>query len=866
MKKVKLLLALLAFLIIVPTGIAMAKNATLINLITGDRKPVKINSEDAQKLFADDYILETSYGYVENDDDMLGFSVISDYYVYLSQSMSATQTTVPVTSMETTDGHTITMADLGEKVFLTIDADDEDYKEIVMCESISGTSWGDCSRGLSFYGTSTAAVTANQKTHNSGAIVVMSNVHQIFEEFMDKDSDETIGGNKTFTGTIDFDNLPTSTTTAPTSNSELTNKKYVDDTITAGAPDGTESVKGINELATQAEMAAGTAQGSTATNLVLQSQYASSTPDGITVPITESDGDLNAGFISQDSNYTWSGNNTFSGDDTFSGDTEINNLTIDGSQSVANKIVKQYIAGETIAERDICMLKDITEEYDTGTNDKNIANVSAVTYVSQGFQIPTDTKIFKGSLYIKKNGTPSVDLKIAIYSDNGGDASSSLVYVDIDKDIITTSFAKTTFYIDAGLSLTADTQYHLVFSNADNSVDASDYYILESNTTGTYAYGNTKNSQDASSWSDDGSKDIKFKIYYTGLMKADNDDDDVNTGVRIVVADEAITTRTLGNVILEGEKDGFAFDRYDTTAGNIFSYGSSDGTCCSLSNTRYAYLTFVNNLGYLHLDMVTVYLYRDDVYDGTYTLYLYRTDANGDITGSSLCSKSSSANLTTSHAGTAVSMNCNVDIKSGEQLAIKVYTTQSVGVLRISSSSGSLSSLGNIYGYTTSYKWLLSKAKMTITGSILNDFPIGKFLYTSTTAGGYAKTGKYAIGMILDEDTLQIGKKPGMEYIGTTNCNSPGGQHGHRNWVKVPIDTETIIVDIDLNTEYSQSNKTITLTRSGNTSQIYRDGSQYSSSEQFMQATLIWTNDYISVNSDYYSTNYLDQFNFYFYK
>ena len=49
----------------------------------------------------------------KNDSGMLGFSVVSRYKTTLSTSMTSNQTTVPVSSIQTFDGHTLTMADLG---------------------------------------------------------------------------------------------------------------------------------------------------------------------------------------------------------------------------------------------------------------------------------------------------------------------------------------------------------------------------------------------------------------------------------------------------------------------------------------------------------------------------------------------------------------------------------------------------------------------------------------------------------------------------------------------------------------------------------------------------------------------------------
>ena len=71
-------------------------------------------------------------------------------------------------------------------------------------------------------------------------------------------------------GTDTLDNLLQYTTELlPTDNKHLATKKYADDLAIAGAPDATESVKGLNEMATAAESIAGTDTGSTTGPLVV---------------------------------------------------------------------------------------------------------------------------------------------------------------------------------------------------------------------------------------------------------------------------------------------------------------------------------------------------------------------------------------------------------------------------------------------------------------------------------------------------------------------------------------------------------------------------------------------------------------------
>jgi hypothetical protein len=325
MRKIKLLVLLL--LLIPALSIAKeTKKATVFNIYTGIRKVVEVGDQNA---FRGDYVLETKnqdlISYWQNKIDKglsqeelykvpeiywqevtpkiiqlisregelgsseqkfitckgkscdkylkaeapLGFSVVSNYKTTLSRSISSTASTIYVSSLTTKDSHVLTMADLGSKVFLTVEPG-SNKEEIVMAEGIGTLSWTSVTRGLSFSGTSTAAVTANQKTHSAGAAIVMSNVHYVYDELVDKETADTISGVKT------FNSLPKiGTYTAPTADEEFAPKKYVDDTTLSGAPDATETVKGNIELAGPGDFVTGNNTGDTSAKMGLYSLYSS---------------------------------------------------------------------------------------------------------------------------------------------------------------------------------------------------------------------------------------------------------------------------------------------------------------------------------------------------------------------------------------------------------------------------------------------------------------------------------------------------------------------------------------------------------------------------------------------------------------
>lgn len=167
------------------------------------------------------------YDALDCGKDLLGFGVVTDYQKTLSAPMTSSQSFVPVTSLTLRDGTALTMAPLGSMVFLTLEPGAAN-EEIVVCTAIDSTNkqFTGCTRGLAFSGTSTAAVSANQKTHSSGGTVVMSNVHYVYQQFLDL----TTTSSQNVIGPVVYTYFPkvTSTVAIPTTGDQLANKYYVD--------------------------------------------------------------------------------------------------------------------------------------------------------------------------------------------------------------------------------------------------------------------------------------------------------------------------------------------------------------------------------------------------------------------------------------------------------------------------------------------------------------------------------------------------------------------------------------------------------------------------------------------------------------
>lgn len=159
---------------------------------------------------------------------------ISNYSTTLSASITSSQTTIPVTSIRTTDDSpvTISMASFGTAALAYMVIEPSSSKiELIKFTGItdngdgSGTLTG-VTRGLAFSGNTETTVAANGKAHQAGSKIVLSNTHYWYDQLVDRSSTETIAGVKTFS------NMPATTAGNPVNDNDLARKRYVDQTAT----------------------------------------------------------------------------------------------------------------------------------------------------------------------------------------------------------------------------------------------------------------------------------------------------------------------------------------------------------------------------------------------------------------------------------------------------------------------------------------------------------------------------------------------------------------------------------------------------------------------------------------------------------
>lgn len=179
-------------------------------------------------------------------------------------------TTIILNSFKQIDGTNLTMTDFGSIGYGTISPNTS--RE----EQISFT-------GITQNGNGTATLTGVKtvlniapytetsgtlKSQAGNAVFVISNTAGFYNKLASKINDETITAKWDFPTGANNPTIGNGTYVAPTNDTEIATKKYVDDASTAGAPNASTTAKGIVELPTTAELDSDNDTGGTGAKLV----------------------------------------------------------------------------------------------------------------------------------------------------------------------------------------------------------------------------------------------------------------------------------------------------------------------------------------------------------------------------------------------------------------------------------------------------------------------------------------------------------------------------------------------------------------------------------------------------------------------
>ena len=382
-------------------------------------------------------VLQDPYSQIEMEEGWAGLELIfgatgqrpTNFKTTLAESLTTTAGTedISVSSVTTKDGHALTTDDIGDFMCFHVNPGASNDELICCTGGISGTEFVDCTRGYSFYSSSTVA--ANVKAHSPGETVIISNDDiWLSTQFTSNEDDETVSGDWTTSGDwsnsgfFDFTNrIRVSTSTENTSKIFIGDEgaylwyNSATDNIGFASSTGNELVWNTSgttfSVNTPLILSGGLLKLTTSTNdfvldtgslSIRKNNSITSNADGLAVSTT--------------TNYSWTGTHAFGDSVTISTTSTIERL-------LNNKQIKSYTAQEAI----------VAGEFVYATSTESGIMKSDATYPTSTFNFIGEA-ITAGSagetIYVLFDGTAYKQTGLTIgsiyyLSDTAGDISTT---------------------------------------------------------------------------------------------------------------------------------------------------------------------------------------------------------------------------------------------------------------------------------------------------------------------------------------------------------------------------------------------------------------------------------------------------------
>lgn len=238
-------------------------------------------------------------------------------YTLQGAGITATQNTVPLSSFTTPDGRAITMAMFGGTIgYGTLEPNTNSKIEDITFSGVTQNSNGSAvltgvTRGNDFVTPYNASTTLS-KAHAGGSYFILSNTAGFYgQQFLFANNAGTSSAIVVFGSTTPprYDADPI---WANFSTQVLADVSYVNSVVAAGAANASTIVKGIIQIATATQTAAGTATGSTGALLVPPNSLFNATQSATTIiPVTNTSGKLSQAFLDLTQAFSWTGLHTF---------------------------------------------------------------------------------------------------------------------------------------------------------------------------------------------------------------------------------------------------------------------------------------------------------------------------------------------------------------------------------------------------------------------------------------------------------------------------------------------------------------------------------------------------------------------------
>ena len=294
----------------------------------------------------------------------------------LFETTLASKISSSATSMTLTSGTDKSGDNLSGYICFTID--EGTASEEFVCGTTSGTAVTSMIRGIDPVD-GDLEVTALKKEHRRGASVKVTNYPQLGILSRILNGDETLPNILTYDTENSF-----------TSNAQIIDKKYADDLAISGAPDGTETVKGIFELSTLTELNASTlstdSTGGTGANLIVGiNRFSSASTANTTVPVTGTDGKLDQAFFDLTEDFSFSGHVAMTSTASMSGAVTMSGgATISGTL-IADSATTGILTADTPTFNGFAILPSQAPYDDAHATNKEYVDDAITTRLTDGF-------------------------------------------------------------------------------------------------------------------------------------------------------------------------------------------------------------------------------------------------------------------------------------------------------------------------------------------------------------------------------------------------------------------------------------------------------------------------------------------------
>lgn len=264
-------------------------------------------------------------------------------YTLSGSGITSTQNTVPLTSFTTPDGRALVMSDFGSVGYAVIDPNSPSKIEDITFTGISQSPNGTAtltgvSRGMDFISPYLAS-SSLAYSHAGGAYLILSNTAGFYgQQFFFLNNNGTSSATLVFGSTTPpmYDADPVWLNFTP---QILADVSYVNSVVAAGAANASTLVKGIIQIATSVQVAAGTATGSTGALLVPPNSLYNATQSATTIiPVTNTSGKLAQAFLDLTQLFPFSGGILSSASSTYTATTSISASNVLTNAVIFNKI------------------------------------------------------------------------------------------------------------------------------------------------------------------------------------------------------------------------------------------------------------------------------------------------------------------------------------------------------------------------------------------------------------------------------------------------------------------------------------------------------------------------------------------------